>query len=207
MVRRLRLASGLVLFTFVLTHFLNHALGLVSLELLEAGRTWFLAFWRALPVTLLLYGALPLHLGLAFWALYRRRRLAMPAWEAAQLLTGLAIPPLLILHVLGTRFAAEVLGVHDSYTYILLIFGKFKPLAPFRQLAVMTFAWIHGCIGLHYWLRLKPWYPRAGPAVFAAALLVPVLALLGAFVAGRDVLRLAEDPAWLEATVARRTAS
>jgi adenylate cyclase len=127
----------------------------------------------------------------------------MPAWEAAQLLTGLAIPPLLILHVLGTRFAAEVLGVHDSYTYILLIFGKFKPLAPFRQLAVMTFAWIHGCIGLHYWLRLKPWYPRAGPAVFAAALLVPVLALLGAFVAGRDVLRLAEDPAWLEATVAR----
>jgi adenylate cyclase len=203
MVRRLRLASGLVLFAFVLTHFLNHALGLVSLEVLEAGRAWFLAFWRAPPATLLLYGAALLHLGLAFWALYRRRRLAMPAWEATQLLTGLAIPPLLILHILGTRFATETLGVEDSYTYILLIFGKFKPLAPFRQLAVMALAWIHGCIGLHYWLRLRPWYPRIALAAYSAALLVPVLALLGALVAGRDVLRLAEDPAWLEATVDR----
>ena len=115
MVRRLRLASGLVLFVFVLTHFLNHALGLVSLEALEAGRLWFLAFWRSPPATLLLYGALLLHLGLAVRRLYRRRRLVMPAWEAAQLLTGLAIPPLLILHLLGTRFAAEVLGTEDSY--------------------------------------------------------------------------------------------
>ncbi|MDH3595058.1 MAG: adenylate/guanylate cyclase domain-containing protein [Rhodospirillales bacterium] len=203
MVRRLRLVSGLVLFVFVLTHFLNHALGLVSLEVLEAGRLWFLAFWRAPLVTLMLYGALLLHLALAFWALYRRRRLAMPALEATQLLTGLAIPPLVILHLLGTRFAAEVLGTQDSYTYILLIFGKFKPLVPFRQLAVMTFAWTHGCIGLHYWLRFRPWYPRIRLMAFAAALLVPVLALLGAFVAGRDVLRLAEDPAWLEAVVAR----
>jgi adenylate cyclase len=197
MIRRLRLASGLVLFTFVLTHFLNHGLGLVSLEVLEAGRLWFVALWRAPPASLLLY------LGLAFLALYRRRRLVMPAWEAAQLLTGLAIPPLVILHLLGTRFAAEVLGAQDSYTYILLIFGKFKPLAPFRQLAVMTFAWTHGCIGLHYWLRFRPWYPRIRLMAFAAALLIPVLALLGAFVAGRDVLRLAEDPAWLEAAVAR----
>ena len=30
-VQRLRLASGLVLFTFVLAHFLNHAMGLSSL--------------------------------------------------------------------------------------------------------------------------------------------------------------------------------
>ena len=30
--QRLRLYSGLVLFAFALTHFLNHALGLVSLE-------------------------------------------------------------------------------------------------------------------------------------------------------------------------------
>jgi adenylate cyclase len=203
MVRRLRLASGLVLFVFVLTHFLNHALGLVSLELLEAGRLWFLAVWRAPPATLLLYGALLLHSGLAFWSLYRRRRLVMPAWEAVQLLTGLAVPPLVILHLLGTRFAAEILGTQDSYTYILLIFGKFKPFAIIRQLAVMTFAWTHGCIGLHYWLRLRPWYPRLRPTVFAAALLVPVFALLGAFVAGREVLRLAEDPAWLEAAVTR----
>ena len=35
--RNLRLASGLVMAFFVATHLLNHALGLVSLEVMEAG--------------------------------------------------------------------------------------------------------------------------------------------------------------------------
>jgi adenylate cyclase len=203
MVRRLRLVSGLVLFVFVLTHFLNHALGLVSLEALEAGRLWFLAFWRSPPATLLLYGALLLHLGLAVRRLYRRRRLVMPAWEATQLLTGLAIPPLLILHLLGTRFAAEVLGTEDSYLYVLLIYFKLNPASGLRQLAVMVFAWVHGCVGLHFWLRFRPWYPRWRPIFFAGALLSPVIALLGTLVAGRDALRLAADAEWLEAALAR----
>ena len=137
MVRRLRLLSGLVLFVYLLTHALNHALGLVSLEALEAGRLWFLALWRNWPASLLLYGALLIHLGLAFWALYQRRRLAMPVWEAAQLISGLAIPPLLILHVLGTRFAHEILGLEDYYAYLLLIYFEFNPVSGFRQAAVL----------------------------------------------------------------------
>ena len=159
MVRRLRLVSGLLLFVFVLTHFLNHGLGLVSLDALEAGRVWFLAFWRSPPATLLLYGALLLHMALAVRRLYRRRRLAMPAWEAAQLLTGLAIPPLLILHVLGTRFAAEVLGAEGSYLYILLIYFELNPASGLRQLAVMIVTWVHGCVGVHFWAALPAVVP------------------------------------------------
>ncbi len=203
MVRRLRLLSGLVLFAYLLTHALNHALGLVSLEALEAGRLWFLVLWRNLPASILLYAALLTHLGLAFWALYQRRRLAMPAWEAAQLVSGLTIPPLLILHVLGSRFAHEVFGLEDSYTNILLIFFKFSPVSGLRQATVLLVAWVHGCIGLHFWLRLKPGYRRLLPLSYAGALLVPVSALFGTLVAGREVLRLAEDPAWLAATLAR----
>ena len=203
MVRGLRLWSGLILFIYVLTHFLNHALGLVSLDALEAGRLWFLGLWRNPLASVLLYGALLLHLGLALWALYRRRRLAMPAWEATQLVTGLAIPPLIILHILGTRFASEVLGLDDQYHNVLLIYFKFNNAAGLRQLTVMIIAWLHGCIGLHFWLRLKPWYRRAVPLAYAAALLVPATALLGTLVAGRDLLRLAADPAWVEATLAR----
>ncbi len=82
MVRRVRLWSGSVLFVFVLTHLLNHALGLVSLDALAAGREVFLFVWRSLPGTVLLYTSLVVHLGLAFWALYQRRRLAMPRSEA-----------------------------------------------------------------------------------------------------------------------------
>ena len=37
-VRRLRLASGLVLFTYVFLHFINHSLGNISLEAMEQRR-------------------------------------------------------------------------------------------------------------------------------------------------------------------------
>jgi len=39
-VRRLRLASGLMLFTYVFLHFLNHSLGNIGYEALEAGARW-----------------------------------------------------------------------------------------------------------------------------------------------------------------------
>ena len=198
MVRRAHLITGLILFAYVLTHLLNHALGLISIEAMEAGRTAFNLLWRNLPATVALYGALLIHAGLAFWALFRRRHLTMPVWEAAQITLGLAIPPLLALHVLGTRFAHEVLGVNDNYVYILLIYFVFSPILGVKQVAAVIVAWLHGCIGLHFWLRLKPWYGPALPYVYAAALLVPVLSLLGFLAAGQQVVRLAADPAWLE---------
>src|SRR4051795_9721562 len=60
-----RLASGLVLFAFVLTHFLNHALGHVSLEAMQQGQALRRAVWGSWPGTLLLYGAVAVHVGLA----------------------------------------------------------------------------------------------------------------------------------------------
>src|SRR3546814_17370888 len=78
MVRRLRLISGLFLFTYVLTPLLNLVLGLVSLPALEAGREAFLAAWRPLPVPVLLYGSLLVHLALAYSALYRPVSLPLP---------------------------------------------------------------------------------------------------------------------------------
>ena len=45
MTGRLRLWSGYVLFFYVVTHLLNHALGLVSLRALEEGRHWFAFVW------------------------------------------------------------------------------------------------------------------------------------------------------------------
>ena len=94
LIRRLRLGSGLVLLAYLATHFANHALGLVSLDAMEDGREWFLLLWRNPVGTTALYAALLVHAVLAFWSLYRRRTLRMPAWEAAQLALGLAIPPL-----------------------------------------------------------------------------------------------------------------
>jgi adenylate cyclase len=198
LVRRVRLASGLVLFSYVLSHFLNHAFGLVSLQALETSRVWFLLFWRFPPLTVLLYTALGIHLLLALWAIYQRRQLLrMRASEALQLILGLAIVPLLAKHVLGTRIASTLYDFNDSYTYVLLVLWYVNPDNALQQSVAMLVAWVHGCIGLWFWLRLKPIYRRLQFVLFAGAILVPVLALIGFYVAGRDIVELARDPDWL----------
>jgi adenylate cyclase len=201
--RKARLISGLVLFTYVLTHFLNHACGLISLQALEATRVWFLWFWRFPPMTALLYAALTMHLLLAAWAIYQRRQLRrMRGSEALQLILGLAIVPLLSKHVLGTRLAATLFDLHDSYTYVLLVLWYVDPMGAAKQAIALLVAWTHGCIGLWFWLRLKPIYRRLQFVLFGGAMLVPVLALLGFYVAGKDVMELARDPVWLRMVAA-----
>src|SRR5262245_55126449 len=200
---QLRLATGLVLFAFLFTHFANHALGIVSLEAMEHGRRPFLGLWRNPFGTAVLYGSLAIHLGLSLWSLYRRRSLRMPAWEAAQLIVGLLIPPLLAIHIIGTRLAHAIYGTDDTYTYELLVIWVFQPVSGLQQAAVLVVAWLHGCIGLHFWLRLKPWYTQWLPFAYAGALLVPVVGLLGFVAGGREATRLAGDDAWLEQARAR----
>ena len=191
--RNLRLASGLVMAFFVATHLLNHALGLVSLQVMEAGRIVFLAFWRETPAGPIFLASVLIHIALAYHAIYRRHGWRTSFSEAVQLLLGIAIPPLLILHVLGTAVSARVHGADDTYAYVLLVLWTFDPALTLRQVAATLVVWGHASIGLHYWLRLKSWYGRTRPWLYAGALLLPALALLGFVSAGREVARL--DPA------------
>ena len=55
-----------------------------------------------------------------------------------------------------------------------------------NQIPLLFVVWIHACIGLHFWLRLARFYRRVSPFLFAAAVLIPALALAGFIVAGRD---------------------
>ena len=206
MARRLRLISGLTLFVYVLTHLLNLTLGLISFPALEAGREVFLLFWRWLPLSALLYGALLVHLALAFYAIFKRESLAMPPVEALRYLFGTLIIPLAALHILGTRLVHEVYGVEDSYLYIVTVQWAFDLGSALQQALLVLVVWIHGCIGLHLWLRLKRWYPRVAPYALAGAVLVPTLALGGYLAAGREVLRRAADPDFTAAVLARANA-
>jgi adenylate cyclase len=61
----------------------------------------------------------------------------------------------------------------------------------------LVVAWGHAMIGLHFWLRVRPWYARLQPTALVVAVLVPVLSLLGAIEAGRQVTALAADPNWI----------
>ena len=200
-VRRLRLGAALVLLTYVILHFSNHALGIVSLDAMAAGRWWFLALWRSVPGTLALYGAIVVHGVLALWLLYQRRTLRMPAWEATQYALGLALPALLVVHVVSTRIAWWRLGADDPYTRIVLALWVLSPDYGVRQTLTLVLAWIHACIGVHFWLRFRPWYAGARPWLFAIALVLPTLALLGFVAAGREVSALARTPGWSEAVL------
>jgi len=187
------------LFTYLSTHLLNHSLGLISLEAMEAGRVWFLALWRNAAGTTALYGSLLVHFGLALWAIYQRHHLRMPLWEALQLALGLCIPPLLAVHFVGTRMAYEWHGVEDSYAKTVMTLWYTSPVHGVRQALLIAIAWTHGCIGFHFWLRLRSWYSRHAALFFAFALLLPVLALLGFVQAGRQIeFLIARDPGWIE---------
>lgn len=190
--REVRLMSGLVLAFFVLTHFANHALGLFSLDTMEAARGWFNLLWRSLPGTVLLYGALLVHFALALRALHARRTLRMPAREAMQLVFGLSLPFLLIPHVTGTRIEYALTGHDTGYPEMVRNLWVLAPENGLRQVTALVIAWLHACLGIMFWLRPKNWFSRAALLLYTGALLVPVLALLGFAAAGREI---AETPA------------
>ncbi len=187
-----------MLFTFVGTHLLNHAWGLASLEALDLGRDIFVAVWRSWPGIVVLYGALLTHVVLVLWTLFQRRTLRLAPWEAVQILLGLALPFLLVEHVLGTRGLNLFFAVEDNYIYEILVLWMFAPEKGIFQTIVIAVVWAHGCIGLHFWLKLKAWYPAMAPYLFAFALLLPVCAAMGFVAAGREIKLLAQDPFWLE---------
>ena len=53
--RLLRLATGLVVASFVIGHFLNHALGVVSIDAMDRLRVMLSAWWRSPPGGIVLY--------------------------------------------------------------------------------------------------------------------------------------------------------
>ena len=198
MIRRLRLASGLVMLAYVTTHFVNHSLGLISVQLMDRALAQIYQYWASPLGGVLLYGAFAIHYSLALRALWLRRSLNMPLAEATQHVLGFSIAFILTDHVLQTRVADTFYGADVGY-YATVLHKYFvtDPLRGVLQLVVLVIAWVHAMIGLWFWLRLKPWYRRWQPILYAFALLLPTLAILGFFEGGRQVMALSEDPAWV----------
>jgi adenylate cyclase len=198
MVRNVRLVSGLILMAFVACHLTNLAIGLHSLAALETWRQTLTAPWTTGLGEWLLAGAATVHLSLGLYAIISRRSLTLSATDAAQLVLGLLVPPLLIAHVIALATAARVsAGFADSYGQILAVYWSFAPFYAFLQLFVVIVVWMHAAIGLYSWLVLKPVWRRVGGFVLPVLFLIPILALLGFAAAGQEVLdRLASDAAW-----------
>lgn len=183
--RDLRLASGLVLFTYVALHLANHALGLVSVATAERGLQFAVRVWHSVPGTLLLYGAAATHIALALNALYRRRTLRMPPLEVLRIALGLGIPILLIGHAVSTRIAWEAYRMSPDYSRV--VWSLWTSDNEGRQLALLVPGWLHGCLGVNFAFGRRGWYQRVRPALFAMALLLPVLGGLGFLAMGKEL--------------------
>ncbi len=195
--KRLHLITGLCLGVFLLTHFLNHALGLISVDAMEKGRELFNLLWRSWIGTVLFYGSLLTHFVLALDSLYRRQTLRMPPREALKIVFGLALPFMLVPHVVGTRIEWMLSGYAASYYDVLPGLWS-RPPDAFRQCVALVFAWSHGCLGFWFWMRGRDWYPRYQLLLYTVALLVPVLALLGFWVGARSLNGIVPSNTWFK---------
>jgi adenylate cyclase len=201
-VRQVRITCGLVMFSYIFSHFFNHALGNFSYATME----WWLinvhvAWWRIPIVNAVLYAAAIVHFSLGLWALYQRRHFRYTAAEIIQLVLGLSIPLLLCIHFgavrVSTMFGHPVL----NYANPLFAYWVVRKYMIAVQFVLLTIAWTHASIGLYFWLRLRPFFKWAWPGLFAIAVALPLLAMSGAHQGGREVTRLAADPQWLKENV------
>src|SRR5687767_13894387 len=114
-VRQLRLATGIVLFAFLISHFVNHACGNISYDAMEEALNTHHNFWQGQPVTANFYLSALVHTALRIWMLYERRQFRYGATEATQLVLGLSIPALIIAHVADARLAYDLYGNEKYY--------------------------------------------------------------------------------------------
>jgi adenylate cyclase len=203
-VRQIRLVCGLVLFAYLVSHFLNHALGNISMDALATGVRYHIMFWQFLPVAIVFYGAALVHSGLGIWALYQRRQFHWKTIEPLQLVLGLSIPALIIAHIAGIRLGHAVFGHERLYPQVFYADWVTAPYKKWMMFTVLTVAWIHGSIGLYFWLRMKAFYTRAAPFLLAAAVLIPALAMLGLYQGGRTVIANSASAEWRAENLSQR---
>jgi adenylate cyclase len=181
--RTLRLASGLVLFTYITAHLVNHALGLISLDTAEAGLEFAVEVWSSVPGTLLLYGAFAIHFLLALWSVYERRTFRLPPLELLRIALGFMLPVILIGHAANTRLAWELFQMPSDYARIVTNLWVSDQQG--MQLGLLAPGWLHGCLGLHFVFNRRPLYRHLRYVLFAFALLVPVFSAMGFIAMGR----------------------
>lgn len=209
-VRQVRIACGLVMFCYLLSHFTNHALGNISYATMKYGLTIHMGIWRFPPVAVILYSAAVVHASLGLWALYQRRHFHWKVPEIMQLALGLSIPALMLQHLVGLRLPVTLWDTQRYYAHAFGFYWLTRPDMLLVTFVGLVVAWTHACIGLFFWLRMRPIFKRVAPFLLAGAVLLPTLAMLGLYQGGRSYVEMQKSPEWRKqevtnpATPARR---
>lgn len=180
----LRLYSGLIIFIYCLFHFANHAVGILLVDRMEELRRTLMWVWHRDVFKWSLYAALLVHPAVSLAAIYQRRHLRMPAAELTQLLSGVLVPVLIAQHIASVVLADQLLGTRSHYHRILLELWVEQPWRAVQFSVLLLIVWAHGCLGIHYWLRLRSWYSARVQYLIVFAVAMPALALAGFIASG-----------------------
>jgi adenylate cyclase len=191
--RQLRITCGVIMFSYLVSHFLNHSLGNISYEAMKEGLKVHMAIWRFQPIAIALYSALTIHASLGLWALYQRRHFNWKVPEITQLVLGLTLPALMAQHLIGLRMPQYLWDMNRYYAHALSTYLTTRPDQHIMTIVGLFVAWTHGCIGLFFWLRMRTFFRRAAPLLLAFAILLPTLAVTGFYHAGRDFVSRPAD--------------
>ncbi|MBF0383209.1 MAG: adenylate/guanylate cyclase domain-containing protein [Magnetococcales bacterium] len=186
---RLRLASGMLLAFYVLCHFLNHMLGVISIDLQQSAANYLTQPWNRSLLLWVLLAALLIHPTLSMASLLQRRHLILPAWQRAQIWLGLLIPPLLSPHLIKSFVYTHKYDVDINYNLVQFSLWVVNLGDGASQIALFIVTWIHGCIGIWAWAHLKPWYAKWHKSLTAFAWSFPALALAGHVSSGMQIVR------------------
>ncbi|MEO5369841.1 MAG: adenylate/guanylate cyclase domain-containing protein [Magnetococcus sp. DMHC-1] len=199
---RWRLYSGLVLMAFVLTHFLNHALGIFSIPLMSSGGEYLTELWDLKPLSALLTLALIVHPSLALWSLFRRRNFRLPHWQLWQIGIGILIPFYLVDHLLLNLVLGHVTQFHTSYDFILTSVWQIQPLQGLKLGVGVILVWIHLTLGFRQWQGHRPWFARWRPVLLVTAFLFPTLTLTGYIASGNRAPHPDQQPYLVQEIIA-----
>ena len=87
-------------------------------------------------------------------------------------------------------------GNEKYYSQLFAFYTTSRPYMIAVQYLVLIVAWAHGCIGLYFWFRLRPWFRRIAPLLLALAVLLPAAAALGLYQGAKTVRQLYQSPEW-----------
>ena len=196
----IRLVTGLVMMAYCFGHMINHSLGIISVESMDSFLEYFMAFWRApgiywlMPVSILLHAVAAL-----FTFLHRRSMHGLTKAEIIQFILGLLLPILLFIHISHGRIFYDItrrLGYYSIMFDISEKSGGFGFMLILYSL-MLAMVWGHGCVGLHRWLSLKPWYSRLWLAFYTLAIMPYVTSIIGVSVGFREASLRKSDSSWL----------
>jgi len=152
---------------------------------MNKARVVFLDPWQTWPGLILFYSAAIGHIAINAWTIWQRRVLKLKPWHLVQMLTGLAVPVLLVDHFLLNRGVVLIEQTNADYYSIQALYWMLEPWRGVMQVTALLVTWTHGVLGIYHWLKLKPWFPRYSGVYLGFCVLMPAMALAGFVASGK----------------------